>query len=636
MFSIIVEKPGKMGMGLKIAFGFLFGQAGVAFILIIIFIAISIIINGQPFHWNRKILALIIIGFNYSILTYVFIVNDLLPDSLDIKSIFYIAWGNATQNIGGGFIGLTLSYILESLLSKTGTIIVLILSTLIAFMLFTQKSIITFLKKVLNNIKSWIINFKEDLFSPDGEKEAAIHSVSDLNIPQDNEYREIKRKTEKTDEKIKILDFAENRNSIGTKSDNKSNDQDYSDEEILTKNLYLSKPKLSKYTFPPIELLNKPNVERTSTSKKKVINNAKILENTLLNFGVQAKVVQVNMGPTITRYELQPNPGVKVSKIVSLTDDIALNLATSGVRVEAPIPGKAAIGIEVPNPDPSLVYIRELLEDDHYQNFPSDLAFGVGKDISGKVKVSDIGKMPHLLIAGATGAGKSVCINSLITSILYKSTPDQVRLILIDPKVVELNVYNGIPHLLIPVVTDPKKASGALNWAVKEMTDRYKKFAQHSVRDIEGYNNLFHKEPEEKMAKIIVIIDELADLMLSLIHISLFFTEIANNNISIDLINLFPEEKVFIIDKKDISKVEEILKENKYQYNIIDNCCKVTAIGSGMRGVPGVMARIVSALHREDIQILQTADSHTTISCLVKEEDTKAAIRVLHEEFNLG
>ena len=517
MFSMIVEKPGKMGMLLKVFFGFLFGKASLAFVLIWIFISITIMLKAQPFHWNKKISALIIMAFNYSILNYAFIVNDLLPPSFDIKAIFYIAWGNASQNIGGGFIGLTLSYILISLLSKTGTIIVIILSSLIAIMMFTQKSLVSYLKDLLVNIKTWLLSLKEGVFSQDGKGELAAHSSADDN-GEHTQIKELKKNIEKIDEKIKILDYTQNEDFTRKKVDKKSKEEEGFDEETLTNSLYSSKHKKSKYIFPPIDILNKPSGERTSNSKKRVINNARILENTLLNFGVQAKVVQVNMGPTITRYELQPSPGVKVSKIVSLTDDIALNLATSGVRVEAPIPGKAAVGIEVPNQDPSLVFIRELLEDDYYKNFHSDLAFAVGKDISGKVKVSDIGKMPHMLIAGATGSGKSVCINSLITSILYKSTPEQVRLILIDPKVVELNVYNGIPHLLIPVVTDPKKASGALNWAVKEMTDRYKKFANHSVRDIDGYNELFHKEPAEKMPKIIVIIDELADLMMASPH----------------------------------------------------------------------------------------------------------------------
>ena len=206
------------------------------------------------------------------------------------------------------------------------------------------------------------------------------------------------------------------------------------------------------------------------------------LQQTLQNFGVGVTVTNISCGPTVTRYELHPEQGVKVSKIVALADDIKLNLAAADIRIEAPIPGKAAVGIEVPNKENHVVLLRDLLESEAFKKYPSRLAFAVGKDIAGQTVVSDIAKMPHLLIAGATGSGKSVCINTLIMSVIYKAKPSEVKLIMIDPKVVELSVYNGIPHLLIPVVTDPKKASGALNWAVAEMTDRYQKFAKYGVR----------------------------------------------------------------------------------------------------------------------------------------------------------
>lgn len=237
----------------------------------------------------------------------------------------------------------------------------------------------------------------------------------------------------------------------------------------------------------------------------------KKIEDTLKNFGVDAKVIQVTKGPAITRFELQPSAGVKVSRIVSLTDDIALSLAAPSVRIEAPIPGKSAIGIEVPNDKIAPVYLREVIDSKKFRNFKSDLAIGLGKDIAGNIVIVDLSKMPHLLIAGATGSGKSVCINSLIVSLLYKASPQQVKMILIDPKVVELNIYNGIPHLLTPVVTDPKKAAGVLNWAVQEMTKRYNLFAQYGVRDIDSYNE---KYKENSLYKIVIIIDELSDLMM--------------------------------------------------------------------------------------------------------------------------
>lgn len=243
--------------------------------------------------------------------------------------------------------------------------------------------------------------------------------------------------------------------------------------------------------------------------------NAEKLIDTLASFGVGARVVNISQGPTVTRYEIQPNIGVKVSKIVNLADDIALNLAATGVRIEAPIPGKAAIGIEVPNKEINSVLLRDVLESSQFKGHPSKLAFGVGKDITGNTVVGDIGKMPHLLIAGATGSGKSVCINTLIVSILYKASPSEVKLLMVDPKVVELGIYNGIPHLLIPVVTDPKKAAGALNWAVQEMTLRYKLFAENNVRDLAGYNRLLEETGvENTLPQIVIIIDELADLMM--------------------------------------------------------------------------------------------------------------------------
>ncbi|MGL4789840.1 MAG: DNA translocase FtsK, partial [Anaerotignaceae bacterium] len=271
-----------------------------------------------------------------------------------------------------------------------------------------------------------------------------------------------------------------------------------------------------KYIFPPIDILGKKPQTNDGETKTDMIANAKKLEETLASFGVEAKVIQINKGPTVTRYELTPKQGVKVSKIVNLADDIALNLAAMGIRIEAPIPGKAAVGIEVPNKVTQSVYLRSVLDSDNFKKFPSKLAFALGEDIAGNAIVTDIAKMPHLLIAGATGSGKSVCINTLITSILYKADPKEVKLLMVDPKVVELSVYNGIPHLLIPVVTDPKKAAGALNWAVKEMLGRYQSFAEFSVRDIKGYNAMKEEKQEtDLMPQIVVIIDELADLMMA-------------------------------------------------------------------------------------------------------------------------
>lgn len=292
----------------------------------------------------------------------------------------------------------------------------------------------------------------------------------------------------------------------------KENDIEMKPEEVV------QPPK--EYRFPPVDLLKK-NEKQAGESKKQLQETASKLQQTLKNFGVNVTITNISCGPTVTRYELQPEMGVKVSKIVNLSDDIKLNLAAADIRIEAPIPGKAAIGIEVPNKENVMVSFRELVEAEEFQSHPSGISFCVGKDIGGKVTVADIAKMPHLLIAGSTGSGKSVCINTIIMSILYKADPKDVKLIMVDPKVVELSVYNGIPHLMIPVVTDPKKAAGALRWAVAEMDDRYQKFAQTNVRDLKGYNAKIESLPDaageakpEKLPQIVIIVDELADLMM--------------------------------------------------------------------------------------------------------------------------
>lgn len=275
-----------------------------------------------------------------------------------------------------------------------------------------------------------------------------------------------------------------------------------------------------EYVFPPVSLLTKGE-NTQGDSQKHLQETAMKLQQTLKNFGVNVTITDVSCGPSVTRYEMQPEMGVKVSKIVNLADDIKLNLAAADIRIEAPIPGKAAVGIEVPNKENVMVRFRDMIEAPEFKNHKSNICFTAGKDIGGQVVVADIAKMPHLLIAGATGSGKSVCINTIIMSLLYKANPEDVKLILIDPKVVELSVYNGIPHLFIPVVTDPKKAAGALHWAVAEMTDRYQKFAEYQVRDLKGYNqkvaaieDIEDETKPQKLPQIVIVVDELADLMM--------------------------------------------------------------------------------------------------------------------------
>ncbi len=281
-----------------------------------------------------------------------------------------------------------------------------------------------------------------------------------------------------------------------------------------------AKQKKIIYKLPSLDLLNSPSRSKKGMTNKELTDTAMKLKNTLESFGVRVKMGDISCGPSVTRYELSPEQGVKVSRITGLADDIKLSLAAADIRIEAPVPGKAAVGIEVPNSEKVMVTFRELLETQEFSKAKSKVSFSVGKDISGKTIVTDVAKMPHLLVAGATGSGKSVCINTLIMSILYKATPDEVKLILIDPKMVEFGIYKDIPHLMIPVVTDPKKAAGALNWAVAEMTNRYNKFAELSVRNIEGYNKRItkmtnkDKETYQPMPQVVIIVDEFADLMM--------------------------------------------------------------------------------------------------------------------------
>jgi len=324
------------------------------------------------------------------------------------------------------------------------------------------------------------------------------------------ELKELERKeAEQLDNQLNINISSES-NGLFKKQEEVKEDKS---KEVLTLEHTLTVED-QNYEFPPIEFLNEGKAT-AKNSKKAITDTASKLQRTLHSFGVSAKVENVSVGPTITRYELKPAEGVRVSKIANLSDDIALNLAAESIRIEAPIPGKQAVGIEIPNKEKDMVVLRDIIDSQKFKDSKSKLAFAVGKDAAGETIVADIAKMPHVLIAGSTGSGKSVCINTLITSIIYKAKPSEVKLVMVDPKVVELSVYNGIPHLLIPVVTDPKKAAGALAWAVQEMVNRYHLFAEKNVRDIAGYNEALEKEGiEEKLPQIVIIIDELADLMM--------------------------------------------------------------------------------------------------------------------------
>ena len=452
-------------------------------------------------------------------------------------------------SLHGGFFGFLIAYPLSKLIGYIGSYILYSTLFLIGMILLMDITLYDIYVKG----KKMITAFIGIGFSKNEVKKEKVRKRKEKNINNDTIEVIVPDGKNEEDEfikginnKIQILDFMKNselqdmnplqnfnlentevyeRNNMSdsvSSSRRHSKNLSHADKEVVSKEIEHSINEVGEtvkkdYLFPTMDLLNvNSKLKLKNEDKKDLIENANKLEETLSNFGVEAKVVQVTKGPSVTRFELQPSPGVKVSKIVNLQDDIALGLAANGVRMEAPIPGKAAIGIEVPNKKQSPVFLREVLDSKEFTSTNKNLAFALGKDITGKCIVGDLSKMPHMLIAGATGSGKSVCINSIIISLLYKYSPDQVKLLMVDPKVVELSVYNGIPHLLIPVVTDPKKAAGALNWAVNEMNKRYNLFSQMKVKNIESYNNLFDKgEIQEKLPYIVVIVDELADLMMA-------------------------------------------------------------------------------------------------------------------------
>ncbi|WP_205842101.1 DNA translocase FtsK [Natranaerobius trueperi] len=549
------DQTGFLGRILNYIFGYLAGDRAWT---LPIFIAI---IAGNLLYWknipltNRfwglsTVLFLIIVGHHIELV--------LQEELMSRGEIMRLGFDLAIKGSGGGFLGAIFSVISLLILGELGTLILLISSALVAFMLLTDTTFtegLTFIKKFL--MKCWnlllvtnekiyslycrLINLKDKLESDSDniEQDDNGHAEKEQNnVLSFDEYKKENKKDEQVD--YPIVDFEDNlksqhknedekkaidsfmttesqtpqSNSITTfenESEKKDNENDYS------YTFYSNDKSHEDYKIPSLDLLQKSSQQGTDrTSRQELTDKARLLESTLSSFGVQAKVVKVQRGPTITRYELQPERGVKVSKIVNLSDDLALSLAASEIRIEAPIPGKAAIGIEVPNNVISPVYLREVLESQNFTGSKSPLSIAIGKDIAGEPVVADLAKMPHLLIAGATGSGKSVSINSLIASFLFKAKPDEVKLLLIDPKVVELKSFDGLPHLLAPVVTNPKNAASTLKNIVTEMENRYQLFAETGVRDISRYNAT--EKPDDtypdKLPYIVVIIDELADLMM--------------------------------------------------------------------------------------------------------------------------
>lgn len=543
IFSLHTDSVGKLGLLIKNVFmGFL---STPAYVLPYLIVAAGFLSLTNDFKTKKpKFMFSFISLYICVIITYSLIFSQDIPsDLLSINGLRQSYFLGIEDGIAGGVIGNLLTSFLLSLLGVKGSYVIVGTLAVLSIILSTSLSIMDIFTAIgksvsfiFDSIKTSIgkISFENILVSDDEDKSKKTKPKKKPKTPKtilDNPFdKKEDNKGDVVDEKIKILDYTNNNNKkvveLPIEKSNKVNNtnsnsskanstvKDAEGSEGVSDLSFAENNNLENYELPSTDLLKANENTNTSKDKKDILNKAKILEGTLQNFGVEAKVVQISKGPTITRYELQPKPGVKVSKIVNLTDDIALSLAAQNIRIEAPIPGKAAVGIEIPNDSSTLVTLREVLESDSFVDKKSKLTFVLGKDISGLPIVDDLAKMPHMLIAGATGSGKSVCVNSLITSILYKSTPEEVKFLLIDPKVVELSCYNGIPHLLLPVVTDPKKAAAALNWVVQEMTNRYKLFAQNSVRDLDSYNEKFKDSKEERLPKLVVIIDELADLMM--------------------------------------------------------------------------------------------------------------------------
>ena len=552
---------------------FLFGVFGViAYILPIILVIGSFFMVSND--GNMFAVVKVIAGTLFALFLCMFMA--LVTSGAEIRTPIEAYEYSAQSKFGGGIIGGFLSYYISKAFGVVGTYIIDIIALIVCMVLITEKSALQSFKdggkKVYSSAKESNERYKEYKKIRDEERsrrmDNKVSGVSiDTKIPTQDELpfsdemgevqaEQLELPNIRSEKKTKLssdgdyvtstyaplkTELKPEPNIVGDfwKDDMPLAEETMAEEkpvrkskasveeiekavdnvanEIMAEEIAQTKP----YVFPPLSLLKPGDNRRAGNTQAQLRETAQKLEQTLKTFGVNVTVTDISCGPSVTRYEIQPEMGVKVSKIVNLADDIKLNLAAADIRIEAPIPGKAAVGIEVPNAENVMVSFRDLLESNEFKNSQSKITFAVGKDISGQTKVADIAKMPHMLIAGATGSGKSVCINTIIMSILYKADPKDVKLIMIDPKVVELSVYNGIPHLMIPVVTDPKKAAGALHWAVAEMTERYNKFAEIGVRDIHGYNSRVDsiqvpegQERPKKMPQIVIIVDELADLMM--------------------------------------------------------------------------------------------------------------------------
>ena len=538
---LIFSESGLLGQGISTILGGL--MSWVKYIL-----PVGIFILGVYLIFNRneglKGKVILYMALLLSIMV-IFSVNQFSGGSFGnaegLNEVLNYAYDLGIKNIGGGLLGTLLAYGLINLVGTVGTYIVSTgVAVIVSIFIFRFRPATVFENYIENHEERKEAKYRERQEEKEENQERrrapktqggteVFEDQIEINIKDSKENKSVSNSTDyiegnifKKDkkEKGKLIFGRKNDEVKETSSDKVSQDQLFTEQteekidktkQVLTLDHTMVVEDV-EYEFPPIELLQMPQGKKTF-AKKALTDTANKLQKTLYSFGVSAKVENVSVGPAITRYELKPAEGVRVSKIANLADDIALNLAAESIRIEAPIPGKQAVGIEIPNKEKEMVLLREIIDTAEFQEAEAKTAFALGKDAAGDVVVTDIAKMPHVLIAGSTGSGKSVCINTLITSIIYKAKPSEVKLVMIDPKVVELSIYNGIPHLLIPVVTDAKKAAGALMWAVQEMVHRYSLFAEKGVRDIKGYNKILENDGE-KLPHIVIIIDELADLMM--------------------------------------------------------------------------------------------------------------------------
>ena len=539
---LIYFKSGIFGKNLSDTLGGIFGVVKLLIPIGILAIAVNMIHNSKEYVTSKLIQYGVILCCISTVLS---IYEIAVPRSIVITESFQNveerAYYLGVTGKGGGVVGTAIAIPLIKLLGVPGTVILAIGLTLIflVFMFGFKPS------EIISNIIDKMRNQRDLMYKEDDNEDEKTKQKQET-VAETKRERKLREKEERRRQAEEVgqlqINFGE-KNKEQTKNENEekllkknkhSHDDMLDDPEYIAGNLFKQEEEKKQdnkkevlqlehavavedehYEYPPVNLLSKNNKKVNKAGAKALTDTAAKLQKTLYSFGVSAKVEDVSVGPAITRYELKPAEGVRVSKIANLADDIALNLAAETIRIEAPIPGKQAVGIEVPNKEKEAVHLRDVVETEEFANNKSKLSVALGKDVAGNVVIADIAKMPHVLIAGSTGSGKSVCINTIITSIIYNAKPSEVKLVMVDPKVVELSVYNGIPHLLIPVVTDPRKAAGALAWAVQEMDDRYNKFATKGVRDLKGYNNAMEKDGEGgKLPQIVIIIDELADLMM--------------------------------------------------------------------------------------------------------------------------